>query len=207
MKVIVVDYGIGNIHSVVKALRSFGADVTVSSSPDDVGRADRLVLPGVGAFADGMNGLAIRGLIEPVQRFASTGRPLVGICLGMQLLLSESEEFGSHQGLDLIPGRVVQIAAGPGIKVPHTGWNRIDPVAERGWSGSLLEEVKPGTMFYFVHSFTAVPTHDTNRLADTMYGTNRIAAAIRHDNITGFQFHPEKSGPDGLTIVRRLLAA
>ena len=123
----------------------------------------------------------------------------------MQLLLSESEEFGSHRGLGLIPGRVVQLQPSPGIKVPHIGWNRIEPAHPDAWRGSLLEETKPGTMFYFVHSFTAAPTHEADRLADTTYGPNRVAAAIRRDNITGFQFHPEKSGPDGLAIVRRFL--
>jgi glutamine amidotransferase len=206
-RVAVLDYGIGNLHSVVKALRSEGADVSVCSDPRDLARTDRLVVPGVGAFADGMKGLDARGLVEPLRSYAAAGRPLLGICLGMQLLFTESEEFGFHPGLCLIPGRVVEIARRPGFKVPQIGWNRLFPTAGTDWSGTLLELVEPGVMMYFVHSFAAVPDCDEDRLADSLYAGQRISAAVHRENIWGCQFHPEKSGPAGLTVLSRFLRA
>lgn len=203
--VTVVDYGIGNIHSVIKALKFHGAAVTLADSPEAIAQAERLVLPGVGAFADGMKGLRERALIEPIHAFVKTGRPFAGICLGMQLLLAESEEFGRHDGLGIIPGRVVAIPATPGIKVPHIGWNRIDPRPGGTWQDTPLSSVAPGAMVYFVHSFTAQPREEADRLADAWYGGHRISAAVRRDNVVGFQFHPEKSGATGLSILATFL--
>jgi len=203
----VIDYGIGNLHSVLKALRHEGAEVTLSADPRDVAGAERVVLPGVGAFADGMKGLAARGLVEPLRAYAETGRPLLGICLGMQLLLGESEEFGRHEGLGIVPGRVVEIRREAGFKVPQIGWNRIFPPNGAGWGETLLGALEPGAMVYFVHSFTAVPEREEDRLADSVYAGQRISAAVRRGNVWGCQFHPEKSGPAGLTIIRRFLAA
>ena len=154
--VVVVDYGLGNLHSVVKALRHEGADVRVSEDPAEIQHAERLVLPGVGAFADGMEKLRHRGLVDPLREFVATGRPFLGICLGMQLLFDESTEFGRHEGLGVIAGKVELIPRAPGRKVTHIGWNRIAP-AGRGWAGTPLESHEPGTMMYFVHSYTAVP--------------------------------------------------
>jgi imidazole glycerol-phosphate synthase subunit HisH len=204
-RVVVVDYGLGNLHSVVKALRHEGADVHVSEVPAEVERADRLVLPGVGAFADGMAGLRRRGLIDALHAHAATARPLLGICLGMQLLLGESEEFGRYDGLGIIDGKVELIPRAPGRKVPHIGWNRIEP-AGAGWAGSPLAALAPGTMMYFVHSYTAVPAHAAHRLADADYAGHRISAAVRKDAVVGTQFHPEKSGSAGLAILRSFLA-
>jgi glutamine amidotransferase len=206
-RVTVIDYGIGNLHSVVKALRHEGAEVTVSADRSDVAAAERLVLPGVGAFADGMKGLTERGLVEPIRAYAETGRPLLGICLGMQLLLGESEEFGRHLGLGIVPGRVVEIRREQGFKVPQIGWNRIFPPNGAGWGGTLLDTLEPGTMVYFVHSFTAVPEREADRLADSLYAGQRISAAVRRGQVWGCQFHPEKSGSKGLAILRRFLAA
>ena len=203
----VVDYGIGNLHSVIKALRHEGAEVTVSGEAKDVAAAERVVLPGVGAFADGMKGLAARGLVEPLRAYAESGRPLLGICLGMQLLMGESEEFGRHEGLGIVPGRVVEIRRDAGFKVPQIGWNRIFPPKGVGWGGTLLGALDPGAMVYFVHSYTAVPEREADRLADSLYAGQRISAAVRRGNVWGCQFHPEKSGSAGLTIVRRFLAA
>jgi imidazole glycerol-phosphate synthase subunit HisH len=203
-RVVVVDYGIGNLHSVVKALRHEGADVVVSSEPSDVQHAERLVLPGVGAFADGMEGLRTRGLVEPVLEFAATGRPLLGICLGMQLLLAESVEFGHHKGLGIIEGTVTLIPKAPGRKVPHIGWNRIFPVGT-SWTGTPLERLEPQTMMYFVHSYTAEPAHEEHRLADADYAGARISAAVCKGNVVGTQFHPEKSGTSGLAVLARYL--
>jgi len=203
--VTLVDYGLGNLHSVVKALRHEGAEVTVTSDPKDVPGAERLVLPGVGAFADGVKGLQERGLFEPLREYLATGRPFLGICVGMQLLMQESEEFGRHRGLGVIPGKVVAIPARPGLKVPQIGWNRIAPRRGGTWDGSVLDGMDPGTMVYFVHSFTADPTDEEDRLADAEYGGHRISAAIQRGNVVGCQFHPEKSGPAGLRILRRFL--
>lgn len=204
MKVVVVDYGLGNLHSVEKAFRHEGADVIISEDPDRIRTAERLVLPGVGAFADGMDGLRKRNLVEALHEQVASGRPFLGICLGMQLLLSESEEFGRHAGLAIIPGTVVLIPRAPGRKVPHIGWNRIAP-AGSGWAGSPLDSLEPGAMTYFVHSYTALPQRDKDRLADADYAGHRISAAIRKDNVVGTQFHPEKSGAAGLSIIRRFV--
>jgi glutamine amidotransferase len=155
-----------------------------------------------------MKGLVERDLLEPLKAFPKTGRPFLGICLGMQLLLSESEEFGRHRGLDIIPGKVLEIERKPGLKVPQIGWNRIfSPPDGSPWAGSLLANVEPGTMFYFVHSFTALPDHASDRLADADYMGVRISAAIRRDNVTGCQFHPEKSGPAGLGVLTAYLGS
>jgi glutamine amidotransferase len=201
----VVDYGIGNLHSVIKAFRHEGGEVDLSSDPEAIASADRVLLPGVGAFADGMRGLSDRGLIEPLRRFVETGRPFLGICLGMQLLLDESEEFGTHRGLGLIPGRVVAIQPGPGRKVPQIGWNSIRPPQGRAWSDTILADLPEEAMVYFVHSFTASPLNERDRLADADYAGARISAAVQRENVIGCQFHPEKSGPVGLTVVHRFL--
>jgi glutamine amidotransferase len=206
-RVTVVDYGSGNLHSVMKALRHEGAEVELSSDPAAIASAERLILPGVGAFADCAGGLLERELFEPVRAFADTGRPFLGVCVGMQLLLGESEEFGRHRGLGVIPGRVVEIPRNGGLKVPQIGWNRIYPPPGGSWDGTLLEGVEPGTMVYFVHSFTAEPDDERHRLADARYGDQRISAAVRKDNVWGCQFHPEKSGEAGLGILRRFLAS
>lgn len=205
-RVVVIDYGIGNLHSVLKALRHEGAEVTLTSDGATVEHADRLVLPGVGAFADGMRELRTRGLVEAIRAYVARERPFLGICLGMQLLLSESEEFGRHEGLDVIPGKVVKITPRAGVKVPHVGWTPIVPPEGGSWAGSILEGTPEGTMAYFVHSFTAVPTNESDRLADAWYGDYRVSAAVRRGPVVGCQFHPEKSGPAGLAIVRRFLS-
>ena len=204
--VTIVDYGLGNLHSVIKAMRHAGAEVTVSSEPARVKAAERLVLPGVGAFADGMAALRKNGLDEALHAYFATARPFLGICLGMQMLMTESEEFGLHAGLGAIPGRVVEIAHEPGLKVPQIGWNRIRPRPGASFAGTILEPVVPEAMVYFVHSFTAVPDREQDRLADATYGGTRVSAAVARDHIVGTQFHPEKSGEVGLAIVGRFLA-
>lgn len=204
--VTVVDYGIGNLHSVRKALEHEGASVTLTSSPAEVAAAERLVLPGVGAFGDGMRELRARHLIDPILQFASTGRPLLGICLGMQLLLSESEEFGRHEGLGLIPGTVRLIQPTTPVKVPHVGWNALKPAREGAWRDSLLADLEPATAAYFVHSFVAQPLDPSFRLADVDYGGLLLSAAVSRGAITGCQFHPEKSGPAGLKVLARFLS-
>lgn len=203
----IVDYGLGNLHSVANAIRKVGAEAKLAPTPEDVLAADRLILPGVGAFGDGMAGLATRGLVDAIRAFVAKGRPLLGICLGMQLLLTEGEEFGVHVGLDIIPGRVVRVP-GVDVKVPHVGWNALElPRLGASWRGSVLEDLEPGAMVYFVHSFTAMPTREEDRLADLHYGGARVSAAVKHENVTGCQFHPEKSAHVGQTILARFVAS
>jgi imidazole glycerol-phosphate synthase subunit HisH len=200
----VVDYGMGNVGSVLRALSACGAAPMLTSVPEEVAAAPTLVLPGVGAFGDGMEELRRRGLIEPICTFARSGRPLLGICLGMQMMLATGEEFGVVAGLGLIAGNV-RALAGP-RKIPHAGWNLLSPsCAEPDWQGTILDGSGPGDAVYFLHSYAAVPDNPAHRLADCDYDGCRFAAVIRHENIYGCQFHPEKSGPVGLRILRNFL--
>lgn len=207
MKVSVVDYGSGNLHSVRRALETIGAEVQFIETAEQIEAADRLLVPGVGAFASCVDGLRQRDLVEPIRAYARGGRPMLGICVGMQMLLTTSEEFGQHEGLDLVPGQVLAVpavdAGGQPHKIPHIGWNALTlPPGLDSWRDTPLADVAPGTAAYFVHSFTAEPTDPSHRLADAWYGGQPICAALRRDNIMGFQFHPEKSGPVGLSILR-----
>jgi glutamine amidotransferase len=206
--VVVVDYGIGNVLSVMRAFAHLGAAPRLSSDPAEVAQADRLVLPGVGAFRDGMAGLEAARLTEAVHRFAGRGRPFLGICLGMQMMLDSSEEFGSHAGLGLIPGRIVAVpprgADGSPHKVPHIGWNRLRR-GPSGWDGTILQDLPADPAVYFVHSFMAEPDDPGHRLADCDYGGQRVGAVVRRDHLHGCQFHPEKSGPVGLKILENFL--
>lgn len=203
----IIDYGAGNVHSVRRAFEHCGAEPVLTADPAAVENADRLVLPGVGAFADGMRSLRERGLIEPIRRFVESGRPFLGICLGMQMLATSSEEFGVHQGLNLMPGRVIPIPAhdtsGAPQKIPHIGWAELVPSV--GWAGTILEDTPEGTSVYLVHSFEFEPDDDNHRLADCYYGGHRIAAAVRLNNMTACQFHPEKSGEAGLRMIAAFL--
>ncbi len=203
----IIDYGSGNVHSVRRAFEHCGAEPVLTADADAIERADRLVLPGVGAFADGMRGLRERGLIDPIRRFVESGRPLLGICLGMQMLATTSEEFGMHEGLDLIRGRVVQIPSsdldGKAHKIPHIGWAELMPAS--AWAGSVFDDTPERTSVYLVHSFRFEPEDPRHRLADCFYGGHRIAAAVRADNVTACQFHPEKSGEAGLRMIASFL--
>lgn len=208
--VTIIDYGIGNIFSVSRAFEKFGANVYLARTPEDILRASRLVLPGVGAFASGMTELNRRELIGAIKEYVKSGKPLLGICLGMQLLFSESIEFGSQTGLGIFQGKVLPLEpkdeGGQLMRVPHIGWNDILTVYDNGgWESSILRGVNPGASCYFVHSFTAFPVDEKIRLADSYYGSARIAAVVARDNITGCQFHPEKSGPIGLKMINNFL--
>lgn len=210
-QVTVVDYGVGNLYSVRRALEVSGADeITFSADPATIGAAERLILPGVGAFADGMRGLRERRLVEPLVAYARSGRPLLGICLGMQMLASVSEEFGLHEGLGLIPGDVKAIprraADDSPQKVPFIGWTTMAVPAADAWIDTCLEAHPPSAAVYLVHSFHVVPRDPLHLLATYNYGGTPITAAIRSGRVTGLQFHPEKSGPVGLEIMRRFVA-
>lgn len=210
IEVTVIDYGVGNLLSVSRALEYCGARVTITSDAAAILTSTKVVLPGVGAFADGMVALRAQGLDAVVRQVAATGTPLLGICLGMQMLFDESEEFGATAGLGLIPGRVVRIPAttttGESHKIPHIGWNELVLPAQRdSWQSGLLSNVELGEAVYFVHSFMAQPTSPMHRLADCSYGGIPISAVVKRDNVMGCQFHPEKSGEVGLKILRRFI--
>ena len=210
MDVVVVDYGVGNLLSVKRGLEHCGAEVIVTSNKDTILDSSRLVLPGVGAFADGMKGLLKAGLDEVVCDFASTGKPFLGICLGMQMLLEESEEFGLSKGLGLIPGKVIPI---PKLdiennihKIPHIGWNELNyPEDEKNWSSDLMKNTQTGESVYFVHSFMAKVADKNYEIANCLYGGISIPAVIGYKNIFGCQFHPEKSGESGLKILKSFI--
>ena len=204
--VTVIDYGAGNLHSVEKALEHLGCSVRVITRGEELAGVDRLVLPGVGAFADGMRELASRGLVDAIHAYAATQRPLLGICLGMQFLLDASEEFGDHAGLGLVPGRVRRLPSEPGLKVPHVGWNRIHALSGRDFGGTVLADVAQGAAMYFVHSYGAVPVDDAHVIAVADYGEAAVTAAIARESVMGCQFHPEKSGPGGLAVLARFLS-
>ena len=208
--VAIIDYGMGNLFSVSKAFEYCGAEVVITDSAVEIDKAQKLVLPGVGAFKDGMNNLCKRNLIEPIKRFALSERPLLGICLGMQMLLEMSEEFGVHEGLGLIPGKVVAIPEtdlnGFHHKIPHVGWNQLSrPVHLDSWKGTLLSSIEPQTAVYFIHSFAAQPLYKDHYLAECSYNGHIICAAIQSNFLSGCQFHPEKSGKVGLRIIKNFL--
>ena len=207
-EVTVIDYGVGNLLSVQRGLEHCGAKVILTTDPEKILAAKLVVLPGVGAFANAIQSLDRLGLVSAIRELAQRRTPLLGICLGMQLLLEESDEFGLTTGLGLIPGRVIAVPdhtlSGATQKIPHIGWSALHPSNEViGWEHSLLKDNSPSEAAYFVHSFMAVPTDPTHRIADCLYGGHMIAATIGEDQITGCQFHPEKSGEVGLKILRR----
>ncbi len=208
--VTIVDYGIGNLYSVARAIEAVGGDARLVHDTAGIRDADRILLPGVGAFAECATTLAQRGLTDAVKAFAETGRPFLGICVGMQLLFDYSLEFGRHDGLGLVAGHVAPIpeadAAGR-RKVPHIGWSTLlRPEGGPDWTGTVLEGSVPGrTSFYFVHSFSCQPDDPHALLAQVNYRGFPVAAAIAKDNITAFQCHPEKSGPAGLEVLARFL--
>ena len=173
---------------------------------DEILGCDGLVLPGVGAFAHGMNNLKKYQLVDLIHEFASSQKPLLGICLGMQILMEESEEFGTHQGLGLIRGKVVKLTKlNPKInKLPHISWNEIMS-KNINWSDTILEKTIVGSNMYFVHSFVAVPENDQNILSTTNYRDTQFCSAVKHGNIYGCQFHPEKSADEGLSIIKNFI--
>ena len=195
----IIDYGVGNLFSLKSSLAMIGAEAVVSGDADVIRAADRIILPGVGAFGDARQKLADSGLETVLLEEAAKGKPVMGICLGMQMLFEKSFEYGEHQGLGLIPGEVVPMAGKlpEGLKVPHIGWNALDILAE---DHPLMKYTKPGDCVYFVHSFYAEGCAP-NTLATSEYGI-AVTAAVAKDNVMGCQFHPEKSGSVGLNILR-----
>lgn len=205
--VVILDYGIGNVKSIANAFVEIGAEPVLSSNRSVIMKADALILPGVGAFQKGMENLEEANLVQIIYDFVATGKPFLGICLGMQMLLNESEEFGNRKGLGLVPGKVrkLEVEAESNEKLPHVSWNEIYSPVEGRWNDSLLKETKLNTDVYFVHSFVAVPENQDNILAIANYGNSAFCAAVKRDNITGVQFHPEKSGRTGLKMLFQFL--
>ncbi len=200
----IVDYNMGNLASVINAFEKSGADVRLESDPDRLQQYEKLILPGVGAFGDAMDHLKSNGMDEAVIAFAKSGRPLLGICLGMQLLFESSEEFGNHQGLGLIPGKVVAFDESRfdhPLKVPHMGWNELFvQTSTLNTQRSALFEGLPNDFYlYFVHSYHAV-CDDTYAIGKTHYGYEFVSA-VQNGNIYGIQPHPEKSHENGLKII------
>lgn len=209
-RIVIIDYGVGNLLSVRRAVEKCGGEAVTSPDPAIIAQADGVILPGVGAFASGMEALDSLALIPVIQEVAASGTPLLGICLGMQLLLEESEEHGLTEGLGIMPGRVTRIPSialdGTPIKIPHIGWSKLIGSDGGAWDNTILEKSSPEGAMYFVHSFMAEPRDSTMRLADCEYGGMRLAAVIKRKNIYGCQFHPEKSGEAGLNIIKKFLS-
>ena len=209
MRAALIDYGSGNIASAAKALsraaaETSGHEILVTADPDMVAKAERIILPGVGAFADCMRGLsAVAGMIEALnESVLRGGKPILGICVGMQLMATAGREFGVHDGLNWIGGEVVPLSpADPALKIPHMGWNEIDLAQNH----PLFAGLDAGANAYFVHSFEMKPATPTHLLATTDYG-GAVTAAIGRDNIVGTQFHPEKSQDVGLKILGNFLS-
>ena len=198
-KIAIVDYGVGNLYSLCSSLRAIGADAVVTPDADVLRAADRIILPGVGAFADAAAKLRATGLDRVICEQAAAGKKIMGICLGMQMLFEKSYEYGEHDGLGLIPGRIVPMAGyiPEDLKVPHIGWN---PLIFKGERHPLLRYLKEGDCVYFVHSYFAADCDDSV-IATAEYG-RELTAAVARGNVMGCQFHPEKSGPVGLSILR-----
>lgn len=207
--VAIIDYGLGNLFSIKHACEHVGLSVQITNDAKEVVAARSVILPGVGAFADAMKSLVKLDLVSPIKDVAASNTPLLGICLGQQLLFTESEEFGNTKGLDLIPGKVqyfpVQTVEDRTLKVPQVGWNTITPPTANAWHGTLLESVPLGTDMYFVHSCYVVPENTDAVLTVTTYGEVEFCSGSRHKNITAFQFHPERSGVGGLQIYKNFL--
>ena len=195
----IVDYGVGNLFSLKSSLTAIGAEATVTKDEAELRRAEKIILPGVGAFADAMDKLRNSGLADVVKEEVKTGKPLLGICLGMQMLFEKSMEYGEHEGLGLVPGVVVPIAdvIPAGLKIPHIGWNALH---FKGEKSPIFRYIKDGDCVYFVHSYYAADCGEyTTATAD--YGAE-LTAAVQNGIIYGCQFHPEKSGQVGLNILR-----
>jgi imidazole glycerol-phosphate synthase subunit HisH len=194
----IVDYQMGNLRSVQKAIEHVGAQAIVTSDPQAIATAEKLILPGVGAFGDAMTELRNRGLVESIQQFIKTERPFFGICLGLQLLFDTGYEGSTFEGLGIIPGEVVRFDLPPSYKVPHMGWNQVEankPVPK------LLDDLPASPHFYFVHSFYAVPKNPDDIWLEAEYG-KKFCAAIQRNHIYATQFHPEKSQRDGLQLLK-----
>ena len=229
VKFAIIDYGLGNLFSIRQALEFVGATSIITRSPKDILNADAIILPGVGAFGNAMESLGQLDLISPIKYAADSRKPLFGICLGMQLLMTESNEFGRHEGLNIVEGRVLRFedqmqietdihkTVPKQVKIPHIGWSRIFQKADPNrnlvrknikcnrWSNTPLASLQNGDFMYFVHSYFVHPDNPDLVLSTSQYGSQKFCSAFQQNNIFAVQFHPERSGPQGLSIYRDLV--
>jgi glutamine amidotransferase len=193
MKLVIVDYGAGNLYSVVRAVEAQGIRPRITSTARYLDEADALIVPGVGAAEDTMANLRAHGLVEPIQEYIASGRPFLGVCMGQQALFQVSEEGGEHECLGVLDGRIVRLPQG--LKVPHMGWNRVRQVSAH----PLFDAIPDGSYFYFVHSYVPAPADSAVTIGETDYGVT-FPSVVAKDNIVATQFHPEKSGEMGLRM-------
>lgn len=205
-KITIVDYGVGNLFSLKNALELFCQNVSISEDEVDLANSDAIVLPGDGSFKAGMQGLEIRGLTKAVYDFAKSKKPILGICLGVQIMLSRGYEFGEFAGLGLVSGKVVRFPhLAKGFRVPHIGWNKIYSRNGDLWKDTIFSSAPQNSEVYFVHSYVVEPEDPQKILALCKYGGFEFCAAIKSENIYGCQFHPEKSGEIGLGIIKNFV--
>ena len=201
--IVLIDYGVGNLYSVAKAAAYVGGDVKISSSAEDIRRAEKIILPGVGAFGDCMKNLEATGLIPTIKQEIFSGKPILGICVGLQILFAASEESPCVDGLKIFDGQIKKIRAG-NLKIPHMGWNAVSIRNAQGVMRNLFKGIKNDSYFYFVHSYHAAPEDKKIIAATTSYG-EEVTAAIEFENIFATQFHPEKSGDVGLHVLKNFV--
>lgn len=214
LQVAIIDYGMGNLFSVERACEHAGMNAVITDDKSTIMSSDGIILPGVGAFGDAMDSLGKKDLMLPLKDFVKEGKHLMAICLGMQLLMSESEEFGHQEGLNIIEGSVVRFPAenmeGGKIKVPHVGWNRIFQPSSKDrtyWNESPLKNIMSGEFMYFVHSYYAVPSDKRAVLSTTTYEGTQFCSGIRRRNVFACQYHPEKSAAEGIKIYKNWASA
>lgn len=207
-KISIVDYGVGNLFSITNAVRSLEKNVQIVEDPTQIADSNAIIIPGVGSFKGGMSGLVIRNLIKPIVEYAKSKRPILGICLGAQLLMDKGYEFGECRGIGLVAGRVVKFShLKNNEKIPHVGWNAIYPSEDNSivWKDTILSSTQSGSDFYFVHSYIIETKNKKNILAYTNYGGRKFTSIIKKGNIYGCQFHPEKSGGAGLNLLNEFV--
>ena len=199
----IIDYGMGNLFSVANVCEHVGLNYIITNQSKDIQNASVLILPGVGAFDKAMLSLKRYDLIDSIMQFVSSGKMLVGICLGMQLLFEKSYEFGEHDGLGIIKGDVSKFKFSEAINVPHIGWNKIMN-ADMNWTGTLLEGLENNLSMYFIHSYYCNPLNESSVLSESEYGGKVFCSSVKQGNIFGFQFHPEKSAKNGIALYHNI---